>query len=385
MIFNDFLKGKLEKLQKINRFRTLTTVKTLDEGRIEVDGKEYINLSSNDYLNIASSIKLKDEFLTAVDIRELSFGSTSSRLMTGNSKYYDTLELMLANLYEKEASLVFSSGYHLNSGLFQSLARKGDLIISDKLNHASIIDGIRLSPADYLRYPHCNYKKLEEILGKSKGKYKNVFVVVESVFSMDGDLADLKTLVKLKKKYNFILIVDEAHGFGVFGEKGQGLSNEESVESEIDIIIGTFGKAAGGMGAFLVCSKNIKEWLVNSARPFIFTTAIPPVQLKWLEFSVDKLINSEVARGKLLNNAKELRLKFVEFGMETGGNSQIVPVMAGKDKVAVEMAVKMRKNGFFVFPVRPPTVPEGKARLRISITSAHTLEDLLNIPKILKG
>lgn len=384
MKFEQSIDKKLNSLKEINRLRQLNSTDNCDFGEIMVDDKKFINLSSNDYLNIASSQSLREEFLSSIDLKKIAFGSTSSRLMTGSCKFYEKVENLLTHLYEKESSLVFSSGYHLNSGIFQSLADKGDVIYSDKLNHASIIDGIRLSNAEHFRFPHLNYLKLEEILSKNKDKYKNTFVVTESVFSMDGDLADLKKLVKLKKKYNFVLIVDEAHGFGVFGKCGKGLCEQLKLENDIDIVIGTFGKATGGMGAFLVCSKPIKNWLVNTARPFIFTTAIPPIQLAWLEFAIKKLITFEDERDQLLKNAETLRELLNENNIETFGDSQIIPIMAGSDKKAVQMAEKMRKNGFFVFPVRPPTVPEGKCRLRISLTTALKIETLKNIPKVLK-
>ncbi len=384
MKFLETLNLKLEKLDKINRLRSLNVSENKDNGKVVQNGQTFINLSSNDYLNIASSDKLRDEFLNSCKLKEIPFGSTSSRLMTGNSKYYENVEKILSQLYKKEA-IVFSSGYHLNSGIFQTLAEKGDVIFSDKLNHASIVDGVRLSRADYFRFPHLNYKKLEEMLKAKRGSYKNAFLVTESVFSMDGDLADLKTLVYLRDKYNLFLIVDEAHGFGVFGKKGCGVCESLKVKEKIDLIIGTFGKAAGGAGAFAICSNTLKQWIINKARTFIFTTALPPITLKWLEFSLQKLISFEKEREYLVGLGNSLREELKKEGFETYGNSQIVPIIAGTDGDAVKMAEKLKNNGFFALAVRPPTVPENTARVRISLTCAHSLEDILKIPKILKS
>jgi 8-amino-7-oxononanoate synthase len=384
MKLEEKMEKQLNRLEQISRLRSLDISKIQDSGEITQNGKTYLNLSSNDYLNIASSKKLRKEFLNSCNLEELSFGSTSSRLMSGNSIHYLNVENILKNLYKREA-LVFSSGYHLNSGIFQALASKDDIIFSDKLNHASIVDGIRLSRADFFRFPHLNYNKLEKMIETKRKNYKNAFLVTESVFSMDGDLANLQKLIHLKHKYNLFLIVDEAHGFGVFGEKGMGVCETQQLQNDIDLIIGTFGKATGSEGAFAICSNTLKKWLINKTRPFIYTTALPPITLKWLEFSLQKLISFEKERKHLKHLWISLREELKKYGFETFGNSQIVPIIAKKDKDALKMAEKLKSNGYFALAVRPPTVPENSARIRISLNCAHKTEKILKIPAILKS
>ena len=265
----------------------------LSSGRIDVSGKTYLNLSGNDYLGLASNRELIAEFYSQLKpaslLEQFGPGSSASRLMTGNSHLYEQLEEKLAGLYGSQRALVFNSGYHCNTGILPALAEKGDLIVADKLCHASLIDGMRLSRAESIRYRHLDYDHLESILEEKRTRYNRVFVVSESVFSMDGDLADLRRLVNLKEQFNCVLYLDEAHAIGVYGSKGLGLAEQEGLIEDIDILLGTFGKALAGLGGFIACSDAVADYLVNRARPFIYSTGLPPVCLNWLLFVLDRV------------------------------------------------------------------------------------------------
>ncbi|MDR0941123.1 MAG: aminotransferase class I/II-fold pyridoxal phosphate-dependent enzyme, partial [Bacteroidales bacterium] len=238
-----------------------------------------INLSSNDYLGLCNDGELYNRFLDENSTRSYSFSAASSRLLTGNCAEYGELEHRLCQLFHREAALVFNSGYHANCGILPALAGKNDLIVADKLVHASIIDGIRLAHCDFERFRHADYAHLERILHEKHNTYEHIFIVSESIFSMDGDCADLKKLVELKQKYNCLLYIDEAHAFGVRGAQGLGLAEEQGVIADIDLLVATFGKAIASVGAFVVCNKILHSYLINHSRTLIFTTALPPINI----------------------------------------------------------------------------------------------------------
>ncbi len=271
-MYDDY-KNILEELKKHSHFRDLKNFEGKDEKYIYFKGKKLLNLSSNNYLNFADNKQITEEFLDAVGT-EYSLGSASARLLTGTLPVYGELENLLSDLYGKEAALLYNSGYHANVGIASALNQKGDVIFSDKLNHASIIDGMKLSDGKFFRFPHNNMEALEKLLIRERENYKNAFIITESVFSMDGDIEDLKKIIELKKKYNCNLIIDEAHAFGVFGEKGLGVAEELGIINDVDLIVGTFGKAVGSMGAFVVGSKTLIDFLINKSRSFIFSTVL---------------------------------------------------------------------------------------------------------------
>ena len=264
--------------------RTIKKFADKDEKYIYFDNKKLLNLSSNNYLGLADNKNITERFLAEIEY-DFSFGSASARLLTGNLPVYDELENLISQLFNTDATLIFNSGYHANVGINSSLATKGDVIFSDKLNHASIIDGMQLSQGKFFRYPHNDMTALEKLLIRERENFNNAIIVSESVFSMDGDITDIETLVKLKEKYNCMLVIDEAHAFGVFGEKGLGICEQLGLISKIDLIVGTFGKAIGSVGAFATGKKVLIEYLINKARAFIFSTALPPVNIaftKWI-------------------------------------------------------------------------------------------------------
>ena len=344
------------------------------------DGRSPINLSGNDYLGITATPGLREEFYERYKGEfgsgELALSSASSRLLTGNTPAYTRLEQKISRLYAGRSSLVFNSGYHANIGILPALSRKGDLILSDKLNHASIIDGMRLCEAEFLRYRHLDYDQLERILLERREQYDQVFLVTESVFSMDGDEADLKRLADLKDRFGCVLVVDEAHGVGV---RGLGLAEETGTLARIDVLIGTFGKAFGSTGAYAVMEPEVKDFLINRMRPFIFTTALPPVILNWSCFILDRVPEMREERAKLRRMGIRLRelCRGIDPARTVDGVSQIVPWIIGSDSEAVKKAETLRANGFLVFAIRPPTVPRGTARLRLSLSAA--LEE--NLPE----
>lgn len=365
---------KLETIREAGNYRILRDIEQ-NGFLIHADGREMLNLSSNDYLGLSTNPRLIEEFRSETDVMALSYSAASSRLLSGNHQYYKMLENDLADLYDKEAALVFNSGYHANIGILPALAGKRDLIIADKLVHASIIDGLRLSEAQMLRYKHLDYEHLQSILTQYREEYENVFIVTESVFSMDGDVADLQQLCEIKKEFDAFLYVDEAHAIGVRGTNGLGCCEEQACSEDIDFIIGTFGKAFASVGAFVVCEEVYREYLVNTQRSLIFTTALPPVNVAWTRFVLNKMPEFYDLRLKLAEVSARLRKVLAEKGFETRGSSHIVPMVCGSNENSVEMAELLQDNGFFALPVRYPTVPKNEARIRFSLNASIPLED----------
>ena len=372
----------LSQLEQSGNLRQLRN--TRSEGKyIYHEGKRYLNLSSNDYLGVACDGELQQEFLKGLaDTTEFLFGSTSSRLLTGNAPSYTELEQKLANLFGREAALVFNSGYHANIGVLPALTAKGDLILADKLVHASIIDGLRLCEAKWERYRHNDLEHLERLIIKNRNDYNRIFIVTESVFSMDGDIADLPALCDLKEKYGATLYVDEAHAFGAVGQHGLGLCEETNTTQRIDLIVGTFGKAIASQGAYLIADREVVSYLINTMRPLIFTTALPPVNLHWTSFVIDALAEMENDRVKLVAVGNLLRSELERVGVETRGCSHIVPVVAGENQEAIRLAELMQQNGFWALPIRYPTVPKGEARIRISLHPQITEDEVFEIVKV---
>ena len=374
---------KLEALEAKGRLRELTPLQRCEAGRVNFKERILLNLSSNDYLGLGQDKALRQRFYQGLtDGKDENFGlaAASSRLLTGDSSLAHRLEHSIAGLYGSEAALLFNSGYHANIGILPALFGRGDLILSDKLNHASIHDGLQLSRADHKRFRHGDYKQLYGLLCKFRRQYDQVVIVSESVFSMDGDEADLKRLLELKHEFDAKLYLDEAHGIGVYGEKGLGKAEEKGVLADIDFLVGTFGKALASIGAFICCSKEIRDFLVNHSRSFIFTTGLPPVTLSWNLLVFQHMLTMNGERQHLQRISNRLRRAFQEKGIATRGSTNIVPVLIGEDSLALEHAKKMRDLGYLVLPVRPPTVPEGTARFRFSICANMEWKDLQNLP-----
>lgn len=363
----------LENLKNHSHFRDIKDFEGKDEKYIYYKGQKLLNLSSNNYLGFADNKNITEEFLNYAGDK-YSFGSASARLLTGSLPVYKELEELISTIFNKERTLLFNSGYHANVGLNSSIAGKGDVIFSDKLNHASIIDGMRLCDGKFFRYPHKNIQALEKLLIRERKNFNNAVIVSESVFSMDGDIADLQKLVELKEKYNCILILDEAHAFGVFGKNGLGVTETLGITDKVDLIVGTFGKAIGSMGAFVTGKKTLIEYLTNKARSFIFSTSLPPINIAFSKWIIEKK----------LPYTYEKRKKMLSIGQKAGSESHIIPVVIGGNKETVDTCNVLFHNGFFTLPIRPPTVPEGTSRLRLSLTTDITEKEIFDAISLAK-
>lgn len=367
---------KLNQLKENSSFRAIKNIKEKIGKYIIADDRKVLNLSSNDYLNLSTDNDLKLEFIEKYKNHpEFLFSSASARLLTGTSNVYKKLEANFANLFNKESALLFNTGYQANQGIISALFQKGDCIFSDKLNHASIISGLKLSPAEHFRYNHNDCEHLEKILKEKRNKYNNAIIISESVFSMDGDIVDIKKLVELKKKYNCLLMIDEAHAFGVFGAKAQGVAAQLNLLDEIDIITVTLGKALASCGAICTANKTIINYLINKASSFIFSTAIAPINVMWSNFLLEEKFDLLLSKKEKLNSL----FKKVHQIYPSISSSQIIPVILGDAQTATQRAQELQNKGFYVLPINPPTVPVGTSRLRISLTSDIEFEEICNI------
>jgi len=372
-MYEDYL-DILNTLNAHSHLRTIKNFLNKDEKYIYIEDKKLLNLSSNNYLGLADNESVTKKFLKDTQYK-YSFGSASARLLTGTLPVYNELENLISELFNKESTLLFNSGYHANVGINSTLAGKGDVIFSDKLNHASIIDGMQLAQGKFFRYPHNDMQALEKLILRERNNFNNAIIVSESVFSMDGDIADIQKLVELKNKYNCILVLDEAHAFGVFGRKGLGVCETLDLIQEVDLIVGTFGKAIGSMGAFATGSKVLIDYLTNKARSFIFSTALPPVNIAFTKW----IIENELPK------TYEKRQKMLEIARKFNSPSHIIPVIIGENDKTVEVCDILYKNGYFTLPIRPPTVPAGTSRLRLSLTTQIQENDLVKLMEIINA
>lgn len=366
----------LEELRRNGRLRQLTETEC-GERLIVRDGAPMLNLSSNDYLGIAQDHSLWKSFLEETPHERLLPSAVSSRLLTGNHPAYTRLERLLTRLYDRPAALVFNSGYHANSGILPAIADNRTLILADKLIHASLIDGLHLGHAPYIRYRHNDYQHLEALLREKAPLFDTVIVATESIFSMDGDICNLPRLIALKREFrNVMLYIDEAHAIGVRGQHGLGLCEEYNCIADVDMLVVTFGKAIASVGAALICDREIKEWLVNTMRPFIFTTALPPINVEWTHYILSHLDGMADKRRHLATIAQRVNDTITQERGDTGSRSHIIPYIIGDAAEAQAEAIRMQRQGFYLLPVRPPTVPAGTSRLRISLHAACNDEEI---------
>lgn len=382
------LHQSLQKQQTTNRYRQLTTIETGVTPTITINGKDYINFASNDYLGLASDPCLIDCFKNGVD--EIGqIGSGASHLITGHSIWHERLTETLAQATGYEKALTFSTGYMANVGVIQALATKDTVIFSDKLNHASIIDGIMLSRAKLVRFNHRDYDQLETLLTQHSAKQK--LIITDHVFSMDGTMADLSVLQTLAEKYQCALMVDDAHGFGLPYQayKGQSYPNKKPQADIADIYVGTFGKAIGTSGAFVAGSSELIDYLTNFARSYIYTTAMPPILAYVTQASVNLTQTDHSRSDKLIINIKQLSQGLTAQGWQVGIDGElpktaIIPVIIGDNDKAVILAERLKSVGFWVSAIRPPTVPVGTARLRFCVSSSHTDEQIARLLKVMQ-
>lgn len=342
--------------------------------RVTLDGQERINFGSNDYLGLAADPRLVEAAAQAA--QQEGWGSGASPLIVGRSVWHERLERRLAEFEGTEAALVFSSGFAANLGAIEALVGRGDAIYGDQLNHASIIDGCRLSRAEVYVYPHRDVARLEELL-KAGASFRRRLIATDSLFSMDGDLAPLVELAELAERYDAMLMVDEAHATGVFGPHGRGVAEHLHVEDRIPIRIGTLSKALGCSGGFVCGSRRLIEWLVNRARPYVFSTAPPPSSCAAAVAALDIVAKEPWRRDRLLARAARLRQDLSARGWNIGDStSQIIPVIVGEASRTLALAGALAERGIYVPAIRPPSVPVGRSLLRVSLSYEHTDEML---------
>jgi 8-amino-7-oxononanoate synthase len=373
--------GELEELRRAELYRVMPSVEQMPGRTIAVNGKTAINFSSNNYLGLAGHPTVTQAFVDCV--KRYGAGSTASRLIAGNTEPHRELESFIAGWKGTEAALVFGSGYQANVGILSSLACEGDLIISDELNHASIIDGCRLSKARVMIYPHLDLSGLESILRLSG--FRRRLVVTESIFSMDGDFAPLKEIDYLCRRWGALLMVDEAHAAGVMGPQGQGLAADQGVIPEIQM--GTLGKAAGTGGACVAGSRALIELLTNKCRSLIYTTAAPP-GIAGAALAALKIIASpegDRRRSQLKENTLQFHRAVNPGPAGPSEPSHIVPVRIGDSRKTVQISEACLEQGIFAHGIRFPTVPEGTARLRFTLMSDHTEEDIIMAASVLEN
>lgn len=378
----EFVEKELEELKSRGLYRKLRTVETAQGHKVRIDGKEVILLCSNDYLGLANDRRVKEAARKA--ITKYGFGAGASRLVSGNMTLHRELEERIARFKGTEAALLFNSGYAANTGVIPALAGRGDLIFSDRLNHASIVDGCRLSLAEVRRYRHLDMNALERYLehaSEDEVMYAQKLIVTDGVFSMDGDIAPLDRIIKHANAHGAMVMVDEAHGTGVLGAKGRGSAEYLGIDAnDITVNMGTLGKALGAYGAYVAGTKSLIDYLMNRSRSFIYSTALPPGTVAAALAAIDIVEKEPERREKLLKNVKFLKEGLDSLGFETmNSQTQIIPVLAGESSLACEMMEALFEKGVFVLAIRPPTVPEGTARLRVTLTSKHSRADISRV------
>ncbi len=333
------------------------------------------NFGSNDYLGLAADPRVVEAARRAAEV--FGWGAGASALMTGWSEIHEALAVDLARFERTEAAVVFPSGFAANLGTIAALVAPGDAVYADRLNHACLIDGARLSGARLRVYPHNDVGRLEAILDRDRGRFRRALIATDGVFSMDGDLAPLADLADLAERFGAMLLVDEAHGTGVFGPDGRGAASEAGVADRVSIKVGTLSKALGSVGGFVAGSRKLIDWLVNHARTLIYSTALPPAAVAAAHEAL-RIVQAEPwRRARVRSLGSRLRAELTAAGLDVGPSAgPIVPVLLGAAERAVDLADRLDDRGFLVPAVRPPTVPDGTARLRISLTAAHSDDDI---------
>ncbi len=355
-------------------FNELPVLESEQKNRVVMKGKEVVILCTNNYLGFANNPRMRKAAIAAID--KWGFGAGAVRQIAGTMKIHIDLEEQLAKYKHTDASLVFISGIAANRGTIQATMGEGDVIISDELNHGSIIDGVRLTKADKKIYPHLNMDGLKKALEESKGA-KKTMIVTDGVFSMDGDIAPLDQITELAEQYGAFVMVDDAHGDGVLGKDGRGIVDHFKLGKRVDIDMGTFSKAFGSIGGYIAGSQELRDYLINRARSFIFTTGLPPA-VTAANMEALKMVQDEPQHLKnLWKNAKYFKQKLVNLGFDTGhSQTPITPVIVGESKNAVALSNELFKEGVFVKPIVFPLVAKDKARVRTIVTAQHTKEDL---------
>ena len=388
MYFYDNLLAYLQSCKANFNFRSLKNTYQKDKLIDTKTPLDLINLSSNDYLGLGHDSNLVKDFLSTINVDEDSkgsyyFSSSSSRLLTGQFEIYKEFEDHIKELYGKEA-LFINSGYDANTGVISTLFDKDTLILADKKSHASIIDGMLQSKAKSMRFAHNDVDHLKSLINKYGKDYKTIVVITESIFSMDGDIAPLSDFVLLKKEYdNVLLYVDEAHSFGLY-ENGLGLCHSLLIKDDIDFVLFTLGKGFGSCGSVFMCNKVVKDYLINCMRAFIFTTAIPPINLCYSLYLLKRFKDFAPRYERLRAISQKVIETIDECGFKSPSKSQIIPIILGSNEKAIKASEYFIKKGFYALPIRYPTVPKNEARLRLSLSSMLQDDDINNLCSLIK-
>ncbi len=377
--FQSWLGSQIQTLKDQNLYKVPKILESPAGGRVRMNGKEVVNLSSNNYLGLANHPKVKQAALDAIE--RWGVGAGAVRWIGGTMSVHEELEQRLASFKHTEAVLVFTSGFTANSGCIPAVLTDKDVVISDELNHASIIDGVRLSPARYKKsegfvFGHKDMGQLEDILTKTQSFEKRM-IITDGVFSMDGDIAPLPQIVELAEKYNALVMVDDAHASGVLGKNGAGSTSHFNLYGRVDIQLGTLSKALGVVGGYIAGSAVLKDWLINRGRPYLFSTAHPPMVAAALIAALDVMENDPEPMERLWSNTRWWKQALADNGFDTmGSETPITPVFVGDEAEAQRMERMLWDEGVYALAIVYPTVARGKARLRTMPSAAHSQEDL---------
>ena len=369
-----FVSTEIEEMKKKGLFKVPPILGSPQGARAVVNGKEVINLSSNSYLQLTTNKKMKKAAIDA--IRKYGVGTGAVRQIIGTMDIHEELEKKVAKFKGAEAVLMFSSGVAANSGTIPTLVAEGDVVISDELNHGSIIDGVRLTKAERKIYPHLNMEALEKVLKESSAARRRL-IITDGVFSMDGDIAPMDRIVELAERYDAITYVDDAHGEGVLGKNGRGIVDHFNLHGRVDVEMGTFSKAFGCMGGYVAGTNDLRSYLIQRARSFLFSTSHPPATVAAISTAIDVVLEQPKLFDRLWGNTKYFRKKLQKLGFNTG-NSQtpIIPVITGESSVAQQLSTKLFEKGVYINPIVYPMVAMDKARVRNIVTAGHKRKDL---------
>lgn len=372
---SNFLFDQVKDLKVKGLYRKLPINEGPCEAIIKLDGRDVINLSSNNYLGFANHPRLKKAAIDAIETYGVGAGAV--RTIVGNMRIHEQLDRKIASFKKEDACVVFQSGFNVNAGVIQAITNEHDLIISDELNHASIIDGSRLSKATRTVFKHSDMAELERILKERRDQFVNVLIITDGVFSMDGDLAKLPEIVKLAKKYNALTYVDDAHGSGVLGTSGRGTVDHFNLHGQVDFIVGTLSKAIGVVGGYVCGSQTMRDWLLHRGRPLLFSTAMMPSAAAAIIEAFNMLEESTEYTDKLWDNANYFKAELKKKGFDIGhSETPITPIMIGDEAKTMEFSKLLLANGVFVSGIVFPTVQKGMGRLRCMVSALHTKEQL---------
>ncbi|MFG6148838.1 glycine C-acetyltransferase [Halobacillus sp. B23F22_1] len=370
----EYLQEQLEEMKQEGTYRELVPLESAQGSKVQIKGKEVIQLSSNNYLGLTSHPKMKEAADQAN--KEFGVGTGSVRTIAGTLKMHENFEEKLAKFKHTEASLVFQSGFTTNQGILSSILTENDVVISDELNHASIIDGIRLTKAGRKIYKHVDMESLEQAL-KESSEYRTRLVVTDGVFSMDGNIAPLPEIVDLAEKYDALIMVDDAHASGVLGDNGRGTVNHFNLDGRVHIQVGTLSKAIGVLGGYAASTKILREYLIHKGRPFLFSTSHPPAVTAANDAAIDVLLDEPELIDKLWDNTKFFKKGLKDLGFDTGiSETPITPVMIGDDALTHKFSDELFEEGVFAQGIVFPTVQRGKGRIRTIVTAEHSKEEL---------